>query len=705
MQKEKEEETRKMRALEREKHTLSQEVAPTNDISRYLRILYMDIKSRPGKPPTELEIRQERDELEKLPTHVLLESLCTEMNILKSFRDNYQALLKKTAKPEKSRDSQLISSLREEITSMRNLLNRTTKEHTERLKVVQASDASSGQSIETLQATMEALRSDNQKLSEQLQIIVSEVDEAKGNLAQVKRTIQHQQVKMLRIAQLESKMHALKTQHNQEVEMIKKQEEDEVEERKIADRHSLQIEMRRQSLQEEVRKAQMQLRSFHIDLPRQKVRDSAEKGQRLEGAVKNRKKQLAAIMKELDRAKEAAELLATKNKEMKEEYEKLYIAANEEKRKTMIINGKSLRASSSSGKRRGVAKRGQNASGLLDDVLDGEMSELMDGTSMDLLKMPLSLMTVEVPPEERVYQKLIAIQESQIKSLSNEVKRLMQAERRTKVMSEARKEERVKFEEQLKQLKAEMVEVNAPPKTTKGKSYQKNHSVNDDDMYRQRAIAMSTAAIERLILRNMELEDELKDYRTIKAANDTVVSAYEKLLQQTAANKQTPSSSAISPSQQDQSSHLAASVASGAMMSKPSTSNPLSLSTSYTPFVPRQTKQQPKHLLRTSPLHFLNQMRPATSASMRPSSPIVTSSTLFQLRPSTESQSRSSSSIATSSQFPRRSISPASISLSTTSSLRNSFSSDSRRSFSSMRSSSQGGSQLRRSFAGTSSRF
>ncbi|KAK2953435.1 hypothetical protein BLNAU_11569 [Blattamonas nauphoetae] len=474
-----------------------------------IRKAYIDLRDLTMETLSNADRNREEKELGNTPILILFDSIMHHLEILLNFRRQYEKEFDYDAQ-RKLYDESAITSLKNEIEKLRS----TITGHAEILSMSIARIPTTRDTqtiIQNAKGTIDVLRTDNEQLVTALKETRSSLHEEQNAMERAKVTIKQQQSRLLKIAQLESRIHFLKTQHAHQLAQITSLHNVEKNSKTKIDRQKFGMELDNERLRREISDLKTELQSFKSDIPHQRIVSYEASLKRQEVLIKRKDEEIMMLKRDLRKVQQAGEILAKRNVTMKEEYDSLFEAATEEKKRvtSMLL---STTSQSMDGDRPRSKKRARSSSAM--SMRRGTSASGPPKTDYSVVSGLIS----ETPPEERVYRRIIQAQETKIQSLSNEVRRLLALDRKTKILEETRSREKARYENELAAMKMEKMALARRP--------------NSSTMKRDPS-SLTPAQIEQLIQRNLELEEQLKDYKNVRAVNETITQAYERVLHST----------------------------------------------------------------------------------------------------------------------------------------------------------------------------
>ncbi|KAA6380263.1 MAG: hypothetical protein EZS28_024210 [Streblomastix strix] len=502
-----------------------------------IRDLYIKNKDRVGRAPTQAELEKERQELNGVDSMWVLEAIGNQLKDLRSFHDRFESRLIHDEIHGSIQDNKALTSLQEEVKNLRQCVAQSAALHSDALVRTKPTNETNQQLLSNARITIDALRGDNETLINHLRLLQDEMKIEKDKLVKAQLQISQQNIKLQKVSMLNSRMQSMKAQGRRTVLQITNAQENEI-----------------NRLQEELKSTKLELNSYKRDFQRCQLIEANKKLEKVEQKVIEKEQEMSDLKRDLRNAQRSAEILAKRNLEMKQEYDKLFTAASDEKKK--FSTSSSQQSQSQQGQQQSMQLYGGSSVGNNNSQINSNFGYLMNeqgqqqglGNNSDGLSGAnqsangggtdlsgkLAGLVSDTPAEERVYQRIISLQEGKIKSLTNEVRRLMASDRRAKILAETRSIERARYETELAALKMKMGFAEGGQR--KSSSVQKDVGaqltqglVTNADIL-ERAQTMSAREIEALLRRNMELEEMLVDYKNVKAVNETVTSAYERIL-------------------------------------------------------------------------------------------------------------------------------------------------------------------------------
>ncbi|KAH7818180.1 uncharacterized protein MONOS_14593 [Monocercomonoides exilis] len=557
-----------------------------------------------------------------------------ELRTLVNFKNNYEFQVSIDATKGKTAESKKMLMMQEEIKLLKRQIQDNTTTKTETEKLIKAKEDSCSELVTNAKMSLEALKEDNEKLVQHIQKLQNEINDDKEMMTEMKKVIQQQQLKLLKITQLDSQLHSMKAQHHADVQQISNAQRQEELEKERVQRLCFQLEVDKDRLVQELDQVKVELQSYKTDYARTQLQFANEKLERTTAMVGVRDKKIAVLKMELRKSQLGNEVLLKKIRELKSEYDRLFDAVVAEKEKerekrklsfssaspfsagdgtallsfTNRLNTSSfsLSASTSSTCSPSPSHSPSASPSPRASVHLSPYSSVNFSSSLQASSSPLSVLkklsedpsassssssAASTSPfsgasrsysamsgqnvmsssslsdlsldtgEGKVLRKIIALQEERISALTQQTRRMLAKERRSHVEEERRKTERARYESELAALKmqikslTEESEWGERPSSSSSSfsgggvkmSSEQGEDGFSDASIKEKAMNATVADIERLMRRNRELEQNTRDYKNVKSANESLAQGYERLLKSSASSSTSPEPSGYSP--------------------------------------------------------------------------------------------------------------------------------------------------------------
>eukprot|EP00770_Monocercomonoides_exilis_P004136 MONOS_4117.1-p1 / transcript=MONOS_4117.1 / gene=MONOS_4117 / organism=Monocercomonoides_exilis_PA203 / gene_product=unspecified product / transcript_product=unspecified product / location=Mono_scaffold00105:36516-39558(-) / protein_length=703 / sequence_SO=supercontig / SO=protein_coding / is_pseudo=false len=316
--------------LEDELCSLKEDVRPAQYVGKRIRELYIEINSKKIEKSDEFDEQRELDEINKMNIPTVMEAFGQELHILKSFRDNYETLVVAEALREKENDTNLIRKLQDEVKKLRELVTKMTLEKSEALD---KADIPKRIAIDTAHVTIDVLKEDNTSLIEQLLSMKQELCKIREAISESEKTIHIQQMKMRQIGQYEAQLHSQKMQQAHRIQQLLNHVSQQQAERRQIEDYIGEVEAECDRFERELEEINEAVDSMKAEQPRQKMKEENARIGEMEAKLKETDEKMAKAKIELRKAQQAGEIVMKKNKEMKNEYDKLFESATEAKKR------------------------------------------------------------------------------------------------------------------------------------------------------------------------------------------------------------------------------------------------------------------------------------------------------------------------------------------------------------------------------------
>ena len=459
--------------------------------------LYVEVKDRSHENLNEApDFAAEAEQMKGTNPLLVLDMLRASIRNLLAFKDTFENELKNEFHRKKTKLEIQNEQLEGKISDM-------MEERENDLKALEAAEGRMGNAEATKEAVIgeanrviEDVKVDNMKLVNLIKRKDEELDDLRVQLEQREQVIRHKDIKLMRIAQLETQIQQNKMQHQFDLQKLQAKH------MKIMKQFQKELgrfgktEADHSHLQTELKAKETELSSYKKNIQLLQAADLQTKISKMNSIILKKDQTLDATEKKLRHAEYDAETLRKQNKQMQVEYDKLFNAVKKQKEQARL-------------------------------------EEERQRSSIDVHKK-----VDEIPSHVDYYKRMVHEKDKELGVMADRVRSLMLAEHKHKVKEKTLEAERARTESELAELRMKVIHlerkmggdeesVKAPAwRSNKPPKSQPVRKVMEEPEYTEE----EEQEMEQLRGRNRELENTLKQFENLKTISQTTAEAYENLL-------------------------------------------------------------------------------------------------------------------------------------------------------------------------------
>uniref|UniRef100_A0A7S1KTZ9 Uncharacterized protein n=1 Tax=Percolomonas cosmopolitus TaxID=63605 RepID=A0A7S1KTZ9_9EUKA len=457
---------------------MEKKVSRVDEVESAIIKLYLEMKDRSTEVTEDnyeqLRMIEEQKHIQKLKSEnplIVLDKLKATLRNLISFKEDYENELKDQIH-RKMTDAEV--KLKETKQRCRQLETEKEEYKINAARAIQEKNEaleSKREIIDESNIRMRRLQKDNERLIDEIKKGEQIINDLNQKLDNRDKILRHREIQLMRITQLESQIQKTKLKHQFDQNKVKSEmfKSRQSYERQLS--HFNKIKAEKKDLEDALQKMAAKVQSLMKDANRTRVIDLEKKEDVQMRSLEKLEKENVDYKQDNKKMKIQIENLKKDNKKMKEEYEKIFMAALNEKKKKQTDHQRAV-------KQEIVLHARENAQ--------------------------------KSPHITEYYKKRLKEKEKEVEELTKRVRRMILSEHRGSIMEKNFELERTRLQSEVKTLKKMFVP--------------KDSALQFKHQYSKHSAA-------ELRMRNQELEERLRDYENLKAANVTQTQAYNRLQQ------------------------------------------------------------------------------------------------------------------------------------------------------------------------------
>eukprot|EP00762_Andalucia_godoyi_P001773 ANDGO_07162.mRNA.1 hypothetical protein len=263
---------------------------------------------------------------------VMLDQLRAYIRSLQSFQDDFENELKSRIEKRRNETEEELQTTKSRLSHLENMISMITHQK-------QSAEAERDQALEEKEKVeteakkmFDAMKDDQLKLVALLREQEKEMDELHQSVDRRDQILRHKEMKLMRITQLESEISRNRARHQFDLNQMRAQSMKAV---KVYDREmsaANKIDAEKRALEEKLRRAEMQLNAFKNDANRTRAAELERKVEKTELMLKTKEQECRKASEELSQNKQRVQELERRVVAMKLEYDKIFLAAERERR-------------------------------------------------------------------------------------------------------------------------------------------------------------------------------------------------------------------------------------------------------------------------------------------------------------------------------------------------------------------------------------
>ncbi|KAK2947419.1 hypothetical protein BLNAU_17665 [Blattamonas nauphoetae] len=546
-----------------ERDLLAQRLIPVREVEDGIVDLYLSIKQPSINTLSKQEQKEEREIHRKLSSLTILGYLRSELTVLFDFKNAFETQTGQTNLAQ-NQESRRIKGLKNEIEILHaRLISISTPSEIADKKIAQ-NEKECAELIMGAEGTIHNLRNDITRLKEAVATLTSQLREEKNRVQIQKQTINQQQLRLLKITQLDSRLHMMKEQQHADILEISNAHRMEVKEKLRVMRVNHQMELERERLEDALHSTETELKSYKLDFQRKDLLDTKEKLRRCEMMLGKKDERIKSLSVELRHENEMNRVLKKEIEKLTSEYQRLWKSIeketqerekrerdrHEEWERTEQLQqrafGKdkpfefpyerSLSPSSSPLFTRTTSQsrtHGRSLSTPLSTSFGPSTPGM--GRTQKKGESGIPLFDTTLSAEAQILKRVIDTQERELVKKEKERKRALWDAKKTTEGEMKGELMRKRLEEEIAVLKHELGELKLAMKS--GGGVQMRELERDAAVSESEAETLTTKQIKALIRRNKILERENQEVQNLRSANEALLTNINAL---TPTNQQSP---------------------------------------------------------------------------------------------------------------------------------------------------------------------
>lgn len=455
---------------------MEKKVSRVDEVENAIVKLYLEMKDRSTEVTQDnydtvkiLEEQKQMQELKNQNPLIVLDKLKANLRNLIAFKEDYENELKDQIH-RKMTDAEV--KLKELKQKLRNLEAEKEEYKINAARAIQERNEAleaKREIIDESNIRMRRLQKDNDRLVDEIKKGEQIISDINQKLDTRDKILRHREIQLMRITQLESQIQKTKLKNQFDQNKVKSEmfKSKESYERQLS--HFNKIKAEKKDLEDALQKMSAKVQSLMRDANRTRVIELEQSEQQLERTMTTLKEENEELLQENKKLKVNIENLKNESKHIKEEYEKIFLAAVTEKKK----------------------KKTEEQNAIKQDILLNARENAQQS-----------------PHITEYYKKRLKEKEKEVEELTKRVRRMILSEHRGSIMEKNFELERTRLQNEVKTIKKLYVP--------------KDSSLQFKHQYSKQSAA-------ELKLRNQELEEKLRDYENLKAANIAQTQAYNRL--------------------------------------------------------------------------------------------------------------------------------------------------------------------------------
>eukprot|EP00698_Gefionella_okellyi_P022618 TRINITY_DN7519_c0_g1_i1.p1 TRINITY_DN7519_c0_g1~~TRINITY_DN7519_c0_g1_i1.p1 ORF type:complete len:619 (+),score=160.23 TRINITY_DN7519_c0_g1_i1:66-1922(+) len=507
--------------LSKRRDAMKEKLDRIERIEQFVINLFIEMKDRSADADTP-DFEAEREELSKLNIMVVLDKLRASLRHLQTFKEDYENELRGLLGRRKAEAELKVAELQKTVSDLVDAKGRAETVAEQAAQKMQRVESQHRGLVDESQSLMTQLTADNERLAKLVKNNQDELSKMRDELDQREQQLRHKDIRLMRIAQLETAIQSNKIQHQFDLQKLQARHVKTLKEFEKEIGRFSKTEAENQAFRQMLGTAEKKMMSYSKHIKKISLDDLNKKIEHLENIVTHKNDEIASMTRELRHAQFMAETSVKKNETLKKEYDKVFTAVHQSRDQDRLRD-----------------ERAQKAINV---------HEAVD----------------EIPAHVDVYKAKLREREREVKELSERVKRLLATEHRHIIAEKTAEAERARHESEIASLRMQLAKASggsttslsyAPPQSTIKRPMTSSGRAASPSRMSATPVRASTPAsatagrtmthlttlsidaaddeveyLRSLEDRNAELEERLKEYSNIKTISATTSEAYERLL-------------------------------------------------------------------------------------------------------------------------------------------------------------------------------